>query len=167
MASRIEAVHLRAVGSPGAVTSPRDCMKSYTFRRADEWEVNSMSDEGGKMSSSGIQVDNRQSESSLSRPLDAANSLNGLTWKKPDLFSTAIRSPEAYMRAIVDPIRTVSVQHIFEVVISFWASQNNVWVHLFEYYRQRSSDPHIATSKLHLHIWVRSKWRLSCVSSRT
>jgi hypothetical protein len=78
-----------------------------------------MSDEGGKMSSSGIQVDNRQSESSLSRPLDAANSLNGLTWKKPDLFSTAIRSPEAYMRAIVDPIRTVSVQHIFEVVISF------------------------------------------------
>lgn len=94
---RIEAFQRAVVGSPGISRLPR--IKSYALLgRSGEFASESTSEDGDKFSSD-VKEDKRVKESSLSLPLDAANSLKGRIWKSPDRFSTKIECLSAYIQS--------------------------------------------------------------------
>ena len=73
LASLIEAFHRFVVGSPSI--SRLDIIKLYALAERDECEP--LSDDGGMSLSSAEKFVKRLRDKSLSRPLDAMNSLNG------------------------------------------------------------------------------------------
>ena len=73
LASLIEAFHRFVVGSP--FISRLDTIKLYALAGRDQFE--SLSDDGGKSLSSVENSVKRLRDKSLSRPLDAMNSLKG------------------------------------------------------------------------------------------